>query len=83
MARLNCKCGQLLSNSNNPEIEFKVFSDDEWIELLNRAEEGEKVINLSVDKTHYWKCSKCGRLYFFKNEVDEPIAIYKLEELGI
>ena len=80
MARITCKCGKHLSNSNNPEIEFKVFSDDEWIELLDKTDEGEKVINLSVDKTHFWKCPNCRRIYFFKDKVDTPIAIYKLEE---
>ena len=80
MARITCKCGDYLSNSNTPEIEFKVFSDDEWIELLDRTDKGEKAINLSVDKTHFWKCTNCNSLYFFKDNVDKPIAIYKLEK---
>ena len=80
MSRITCRCGEWLSNSNNPEIEFTVFSDEEWIELLDRTDQGEKLINLDVSKTTFWKCPNCGRLIFFEDYIDTPIAIYKPEK---
>jgi hypothetical protein len=45
MSRLTCKCGENLSNSNNPEIVFRVFTDDEWNSLIDRTEQGEKPLD--------------------------------------
>lgn len=80
MSRMKCKCGESLSNSNNPEIEYEVFSNEEWINVLDRIDEGEELINISGNKLEFWKCPSCKRLYFFENGNNYPIGIYKLEE---
>lgn len=79
MARLQCKCGQQLSNSTNPEIEYKVFSDEEWISLLDRTDAGENPINFVGNSVFFWKCLNCKRLYFFKDNLDKPVAVYQEE----
>lgn len=79
MARLSCKCGEQLSNSNNPEIEYIVFSDGEWNTLIDRTENGEKPMDFDGYSEFYWKCRNCGRLHFFKDSIDNTIAVYKLD----
>lgn len=80
MSRLTCKCGKNLSNSNNPEIVFRVFTDDEWNSLIDRTEQGEKPLDFRGYSVFYWKCTNCKRLHFFKNNLDNRFAVYKLEE---
>lgn len=77
MSRIKCKCGELLSNSNSPEIEYKLFNEEEWLLLLDRSEK-EPVINIDVDKHSIWKCPTCRRLYIFEEYNDKP-QVYKLE----
>ena len=77
MSRIKCLCGEILSNSTNPNIEYKLFSDNEWIEFLDRAEK-EPAINIDTDKYSLWKCPKCQRIYIFEEYNDNP-QIYKLE----
>jgi len=79
MARLTCKWGEQLSNSNHPEIEYKVFSDDDWNVLIDRTEKGEKPLDFDGNSVHFWKCQNCGRLYFFNDTSDTPVATYKLK----
>lgn len=80
MARLECECGFILSNSNNPEIQYQIFSDSEWLEVLDRTDEGEKLINLSINKIIMWKCSNCKRLHLFEKNNDIPVHTYKIEK---
>lgn len=79
MAKMQCKCGETLSNSQSPnDIELKVYTDREW----------DYIINLDVidplalpDPQHdVWRCPKCERLYFFRDGVDTAVKIYKVEE---
>ena len=79
MARLQCKCGEELSNSNNPEVEYNVFSDSEWNTLIDRTESGEKPLDFEGYKISFWKCTSCSRLYFFEPQNDIPLHIYKVE----
>ena len=65
MSRMTCKCGEDLSNSNNPEIEYKVFSDHDWNNLIDRTEAGEKPLDFTGTEMTFWKCNHCQRLYFF------------------
>ncbi|GGI57742.1 hypothetical protein [Winogradskyella haliclonae] len=80
MARFNCKCGESLSNSTNPNIEYKIFSNNEWDNLIDRTENGEKPLDFDGYTVHFWKCPNCKRLYFFNNSSDKPSQVYKLEE---
>lgn len=77
--RIQCICGNNLSNSNNPEIAYKVHSDDEWNSLIDRTENGEKPLDFTSYRISIWKCPECERLIVNESQRDEPIAIYKLE----
>lgn len=79
MARLKCKCGTVLSNSIDPKIEYLLFSDDEWMKLLNMGKINDPAVEIEEPKVHLWKCLTCFRLYIFKAGVDAPIQVYKLD----
>lgn len=80
MSGILCKCGKAMSNSSNPEIQYTVFSDEEWISALDRTERGESLLDFAGSQTKFWKCPNCKRLYFWEYQNDYPLAIYKLEE---
>jgi len=79
MARIKCKCGEELSNSANPEIQFKVFSEEEWSGLMDKKI-NDPIIDIDHPKLEYWKCTNCSRLIMFEDGKDAPIAWYKKEE---
>ena len=79
MSRIYCKCGECISNSTNPNIEFKIFSNEEWNNLIDRTENGEKPLDFDGFTVYFWKCTKCSRLYFFENNKDDIKEIYKLD----
>lgn len=78
MARFRCTCGAELSNSNQPEIQFKVFSDEEWLRLMG-ATINDPVIDIKRPQLFYWECPNCGRLHMFKDKIDHTVAIYRKE----
>lgn len=80
MSGILCKCGKAMSNSSNPEIQYIVFSDEEWISALDRIDQGERIHDFDGYEITFWKCPSCKRLYFWEYQNDHPLAIYKLEE---
>ncbi|MEA4833271.1 hypothetical protein SDC9_129581 [bioreactor metagenome] len=32
--RFWCECGEVLSNSQNPDIDFMIYSDKEWLSIV-------------------------------------------------
>lgn len=81
MSRLKCLCGNLLSNSGNPEIEYVVFNQTEMSELADRSEkEKGAVLNYAGPRISMWKCDKCKRLAFFEPQNDTVLQWYKPEK---
>ncbi len=81
MARLKCLCGNLLSNSSNPEIEYEVFNDEEMMELIDRSEkELGAALNYGGPKVSMWKCPNCKRLAIFEAHNDIVLQWYKPEK---
>ena len=79
MARMNCKCGEILSNSLVPnDIEMVVYTSKEWDEILK--EDTIETWKIPLPKYDVWKCPKCGRIYVFKEGTDKAIKVYKIEE---
>ena len=83
MARMDCKCGECLSNHEAPnDIQLRVYTDREWDFILESdILEAWKVPLPTHD---VWRCPKCERIYVF-GESDEDgcvkaIKIYSLEE---
>lgn len=79
MAKMECRCGEILSNSLAPnDIQLRVYTDREWDEILH--EDTIKTWKIPLPTYDVWKCPKCGRIYVFKEGVDKAIKVYALEE---
>jgi hypothetical protein len=79
MARMECRCGEVLSNSTVPnDIELRVYTEKEWDSIMeNDTIEPWKIPLPTFD---VWKCPKCERIYIFKEGSDKAVKIYSLEE---
>lgn len=77
MARYVCKCGYVMSNSVNPEIEYRVYSDSEWLRIVNDKEITEPLKMPCPERT-IWICPQCERLYLWKEQEEAP-QIYAVE----
>lgn len=79
MARMNCRCGEILSDSMAPnDIQLRVYTDKEWDNILSV----DTINTWEIPLPHYdvWKCPKCERVYVFEEGTDEAIKVYKIEE---
>ena len=64
LARLGCKCGQVLSNNSVPnDIELMVYTDEEWDFILKNDTIEGWMFPLPIYDV--WKCPNCERLYVF------------------
>ncbi|MMZ54640.1 hypothetical protein D1872_164650 [compost metagenome] len=76
MARFQCKCGEVLSNSLAPNnIELRVYTDREWDEIINC--DVLEPITIPLPRYEVWRCSKCERIYVFDG--NKVIKTYVLE----
>ena len=76
MARLLCKCGEQLSTSEVPNnIQYHVFSEREWGELLEK--DSVLTWEIPAPKNDVWLCPNCQRIYVFNNNA--IIRRYTLE----
>lgn len=79
MARMNCRCGQVLSTVMAPnDIQLRVYTDREWDSIL----ENDTIETWKIPLPAYdvWRCPKCERIYVFKGGSDKAVKIYNLEE---
>jgi hypothetical protein len=77
MAKFECKCGNILSNSLVPnDVVFHQFSDKQMDKILER--DSIETIELTGLSEKIWKCSNCHRIYFF-DEDNKVTQIYSLE----
>ena len=78
MARMNCKCGEVLSNSAAPnDIQLRVYTDKEWDRITDC-----EIIQpwmIPLPEHDVWRCPVCKRVYVFESGNDIPIMIYFLE----
>lgn len=77
MARYVCKCGYVMSNSVNSEIEYRVYSDGEWLRIVNDKEITEPLKMPDPERT-IWICPQCERLYLWKEQEEAP-QIYAVD----
>lgn len=66
MARYVCRCGNILSDSVTPEISYRVYSDHEWLDIVNDETVTEGIMIPDSDLCA-WVCRKCGRVYLWDN----------------
>lgn len=77
--RMQCKCGEVLSNSTAPnDIQLRVYTDKEWDDIINMGEIDS--LNIPHPEFDVWRCPKCERIYFFEDGNYKTTKIYKLEE---
>ena len=83
MARMDCICGEYLSNTMVPnDIELHVYTDREWDAIL----ENDTIETWKIPLPTYdvWRCPKCERIYVFgkgnEEGYNEAIKVYRLEE---
>ena len=77
MARYVCKCGYVMSNSVNPDIEYRVYSDSEWLCIVNDKEITEP-LKIPYPERTIWICPQCKRLYLWKEQEEAP-QIYAVD----
>lgn len=78
MARMNCICGTVLSNSIVPnDIELIVYTEKEWEQILQH--DTIETWRIPLPNFDVWKCPRCERIYVFKQGDNKPIKIYMVE----
>ncbi|MEK4344332.1 hypothetical protein [Paenibacillus sp. FSL P4-0184] len=78
MAKLQCKCGEALSNSNAPnDVELRVYTDREWDKIINLGDSIDPV-TIPFPRYDVWRCIDCERIYVFDG--DTVIRTYVLED---
>ena len=79
MARMDCKCGYILSTTEAPnDIQLRVYTDKEWEAILDCD-----IIEpwkIPLPKYEVWKCPNCNRIYVFEAGKNTPVMRYILEE---
>ena len=76
--RFVCECGKWLSNSNEPNIEYRVYSDKEWYEKIVENEEITEPILIPYPEHHAWLCPDCQRIHIWKTDSPTRVALYEL-----
>lgn len=78
MARMTCRCGKLLSNSQVPnDIELVVYTDREWDKICDCDSLEPWMIPLP--KYNIWRCPDCKRIYVYEGSNPKPVMVYRLE----
>jgi len=79
MARMTCKCGEVLSNSLAPnEIQLRVYTDKEWDAL--HENDIIETWRIPLPTFDVWRCPVCERIYVFSVGNEKAIKIYALEK---
>jgi hypothetical protein len=79
MARMNCTCGEVLSNSMAPNnVQLRVYTDREWDKIL----EQDIIESWKFPRPTYdvWRCPNCEKIYVFEEGNHVAVKIYVLEE---
>jgi hypothetical protein len=80
MSRIQCKCGQILSNVESPnKIEYVIYNNMDWLSLISK-EKLDPMLDIPSPSIDFWKCPNCQRIYIWKYGEDHPIKVYKIEE---
>lgn len=78
MARFQCKCGQVLSNSLAPnDVELRVYTDKEWDDIINMGQIDS--VDIPFPKRNVWRCSECERIYVFDGDIVRKTYVLEKE----
>lgn len=76
MAKFDCVCGKLLSNSLCPnDVEYHVYSDKEWDQILSLDKLDSS--DFPFPKYDVWRCPDCERIFVFDD--NKLILTYIIE----
>jgi len=79
MARVTCKCGEVLSNTLSPnDVQLRVYSDREWVNIIQC--DSIDPLTIPFPKNDVWRCNKCERILVFDWEYAKVVKTYVLEE---
>lgn len=79
MARLQCKCGNILWDGETPNnIQFHVFSDKQMDQILENDTISTVDLFTKMEEYEVWRCPQCKRLYVFEENSKEAKYIYEL-----
>jgi len=76
--RFWCECDEILTNSQNPEIEYLIYSDDEWIDIVENEESYPSPLMIPYPQKTAWLCPKCKRIHIWQTGSMERVALYEL-----
>ena len=80
MARIECKCGQIIWNGETPnDIEFWAYSDRTMDSILMSDSVSSQDFSVNADY-NVWLCPLCRRLYIFNGKDSVPLYVYTPEE---
>lgn len=78
MARITCKCGEVLSNSQSPNVvNLVVYTELEWENICEQDSIQPWMIPLP--QYEVWRCPECERVYVFERGNDSPKFVYSKE----
>ena len=77
MAKVQCKCGNLLSDVQTG-VKFYVYTKDKWYNIIDMGVID--TLNIPFPQYDVWKCPECGRISVYDDEHIEPIAVYCPEQ---
>jgi len=72
-----CECGEVLSNSQNPDIEYLIYSDKEWIDIVEAEDAYPSPLNIPFPRHTAWLCPSCQRVHIWRNGSMERVALYE------
>lgn len=79
MARMTCRCGELLDNHESPnDVELVVYTDKEWDKICNC----DSLQPWMIPSPQYevWRCPVCKRICVYERQKNVPIMVYALEK---
>ncbi len=77
--RFECRCGKTLSNSTNPEIDYRIYSHEEWVDIINDDSIVEPIL-IPYPKHTVWVCPNCKRAYVWKTGKFNVQYMYEIEK---
>jgi len=73
-----CECGDTMSSSQNYDIEYRFFSDREWMTIIQSEAAYPTPMAIPFPENVAWLCPKCKRIHIFKDDSMKRIALYEL-----
>ena len=79
MARVTCRCGNVMSTTQCPnDVQLYVYTDKEWDNILDSGIKDP--LDIPSPKYDVWKCPRCGRVYVYEQGCGEPVMVYVPED---